>query len=444
MDKGKLLTAVLLIAAVTAGNLSAQDRGRVEWLATIKSYFQLSFNPKDDDGNINAPGVSFYEDDDGSAYGWDNMGDLRMWWGKDLVSMWAVLTYRQGWGFDSTLNITYDWSRSGNIGGKFQTGSRFSDGGTGGRGFSILTIDRISLHTWFQVWNRRILMEVNPVGGIDYEWGSVWQTPASFFEDRDITENTGLIGEGAAFFDDNQDVFFRIQFRNIVDNLNFGVALPHFGRLTNLDWGYNMKLVDGEPVYWEAHDLFTRAVIGFKYSPFDFTVAGAVKLDPGREQRAYIGGEYRINNQLGVRADFKLLNIGGISADIGDLDMGQGIQYQDGPLHALFTLYQRNLLWDNNSELELGIHTQVRYTFISRRLLGRLRVYYDHGIGDGTKKQQFEIEPGIFWAIGSQGVTDDLDHYSGMAFRFNYLFGTDNDGSDINEPRLFVGFRFSI
>ena len=442
MKKLWIWTALVVTLAFTAGNVSAQD-SRLEWSARVRTDLQLNFNPVDEDGE-NVPGIGFYDDDDGGAYSWETMGELLLWYGRDRVSMWGILSYRQGWGFETIYNLSFDNDRSGNVGGKIQIGSSFSGGGTDGRGFSLFSLDRISLYTWYQAWNRRILMELNPFGAEDEEWGPIWKTPAWLFDDRDIVENTGLPGEGAAFFDGNYDALFRIQFRNVIDNLNFGLTLPHFGRLTNLQWAYNHKIVDGMPQYWEAQDLFLSASLGFRYSVYEYTIAGGFKLDPDKAQRFYIGGEYRLTSQIFLRGDFKLLNIGGIGDDIGDLDMAQGVVFQDGPWHLMLSLYERNLLWQDNSELELGIRAQIRYTIIPRRLLSRLRLYYDHGLGDATQRQQFEIEPGIFWAIGTQGVSDDLDNYSGMMLRFNYTFGKSNDGATIDQPKMYIGFRWSM
>lgn len=428
----------------------AQDTGRVEWYARARTDIQLNFSPKqlDEEGNeIDYPGIAFYEDDNGGAYGWDNGAELLVWYGKGSTSMWGIASYRMGWGFETKYNLSYDNNHNGNAGGKVQIGARFGSQPTAANGgYALFTVNRLSAYGWWQAWNKRILMEMNPFGAIEEEWGSIWKTPAWLFDDHDIVENLGYANEAAAYFDGNLDSFFRIQFRNVVDNLNFGFFLPNFGQMTNLNWGYYTKFVDGEEKYWEAQDIFMRAGFGFKYTDFDYAFAGGFKMDPDKKQRAYIGGEYKVMDQkLGIRADFKWNHIGAVADNLSDLDMAQGVDFRDGPWNFYFTLYERNLFFDENKQLELVGKFQGKYTITPRKLLARMRFFYTQGIAElNDKYHEFEIEPGIFWAIGSQGVSDDLEQYSGMYVRFNFIFGRTAADTTIDERKIIVGFRWAM
>ena len=453
MEDGKVIkkvTAAFVFFCMGLTSAMAQDAARIEWYARARTDVQFNFSPKelDADGKeIDYPGIAFYEDDDGGAYGWDNGAELLLWYGKGSTSMWGILSYRMGWGFETKYNLSYDNNRSGNAGGKVQIGARFGSQPTGANGgYQAFTINRLSAYGWWQAWHKRILMELNPFGAIEEEWGSAWKTPAWLFDDHDIVENLGYANEAAAYFDGNLDAFFRIQFRNIVDNLNFGFFLPNFGQMNNLSWGYYTKTVKGETMFWEAKDIILRAGLGFRYSDFDYAFAGGFKMDPDKNQRAYLGGEYKVLDQkLGIRADFKWNHIGAVTNDLSDLDMAQGVVFNDGPLNVYLTLYERNILYDNNSEFELMTKLQGKYTIIPRKLLGRMRVFYTQGLGDLNKKyHEIELEPGIFWAIGNQGVTDDLESYSGMYARFSFVFGKTAMDKTFDERKIIVGFRWAF
>jgi len=453
MKKITITAAVMLVLVFITGELFAQDQGRVEWYGRARTDIQLNFREKKENENgtmEDFPGIAFYQDNNGSAYSWDTNGELLVWYGKGLTSMWGILSYRQGWGFESKYNLSYDNNHSGNAGGKIQTGSRWDKGLTTG-GFNPFLLNRLSMYGWFQAWNKRIFMEINPFGATEEEWGPIWRTPGNLFNDDenesgvDTPGNTGVPREKLAFYDHNIDAFFRIQFKNVVENLNFGVTFPQFGKLNSLNWAYNGKIEDGVMKYWEAKDLLMRTSIGFKYTTLDYGFAGGFKFDPDKAQRAYLGGEYKVLDQrLGIRADMKMLNIGGFGDNLGDLDLGEGVEFRDGPLNATFTLYQQNLLWNENKEIELRAEAQGKYVIIGRKLLGRLRVSYEFGVGDENNNyNKFEFEPGLFWALGSQGVTDNLDNYSGMYIRFNYQTGKNADETDIDEARVFIGFRWT-
>jgi len=444
----KIIVMTVVVLSLVTGSLFAQSQGRVEWYARARTDIQFNFSPMEEDENgqaITRPGIAFSEDDDGGAYSWDTNAELLVWYGKELTSMWGIISYRQGWGFETKFNLSYDNDRTGNMGGKVQTGSRWSSG-TDGSGFNLFELNRISTYGWWQAWNRRILMEMNPFGATEEEWGSAWRTPLNIFDDEEEAGGRQILSrDELAFFDHNIDAFFRLQVRNWVDNLNFGFALPNFGRLTALQWGYNTKMVDGEPHYWEAHDVFLRTSFGFTYNDFDWGIAGGFKLDPEKAQRAYLGGEYKLLNQrLRVGADFKWNNIGAMDEDGSDLDIAQMIIFNDGPLNLRLELGQLNLFYNDNSEFLLRVKAQCSYVIIGRRLLGRMRFYYYRGLGEDFKNySMFEIEPGIFWSLGPHGVSDSLDSYTGMFARFNYQFGTSVLNTDIDERKLIVGFRWA-
>lgn len=443
----KIAASALLVMALAGGGLFAQQ-GRMNWNARVRTELALDFDEELDINKkpIDRPNIDFFDKDGGRGTGssWDTMGEMLLWYGINQISMWGIVTYRQGWGFETKYNLAYDNARNGNAGGKFQFGSRW-DKGIGSGGFDVFKINRVSLYGWWQAWNKRIYMEVSPFGAVDNEWGDVWKTPANFFYDRDEDANTGLPSEQAAYFGDNYDALFRMQFRNVVDNLNFGFTLPQFGRLDKLVWSYNATIVDGQPRYWRGIDILTHASLGFKYSFYDLALAGGFKFDPDKAQRAYLGGEYKILDQrLGIRADFKMLNVFGVKDDIADLDMAQGLIWNDGFLNVLFSVFERNFLWEDNKKGEIELQTQGKYVLIPRKLLTRLRFYYTKGFGeDVLKYSKFEIEPGLYWAFGSQSVTDDLGQYIGLFFRFNFQFGKDSVGKDIDIKKLIVGFRWT-
>ena len=454
----KIVIAALMVMVITAGNVFAQQQGRMNWNARVRMEFEIDLNEPeiDDEGNRqDYPGVGFFNKDNlysihdpgGSGSSWDTMGELLLWYGINQISMWGIITYRQGWGFETKYNLAFDNARSGNAGGKLQIGSRWSRGIDEG-GFHLFKINRISMYGWWQAWNKRIYMEMNPFGTIEAEWGPVWRTPANLFHDRDNDENkenTGLPAGNAAYYDHNYDVLFRMQVRNVVDNLNFGFTLPHFGQLERLQWDFFSTIEDGEPRYWTGKDLITRASLGFTYSIYDLSLAGGFKGDPDRGQRAYLGGEYKlIDQRLGIRADFKLLNLGDFAAKNGDLDMAQGVLWNDGPLNIGLSLYQWNLLFNDNKEVKLEAQAHGRYVIVPRRLMGRLRFSAMTGVGEEVEKfHQIMIEPGVFWAMGPQSVTDDLGQYIGMFARVNFLFGKDVYGDSYDLKRLMIGFRWT-
>jgi hypothetical protein len=431
---------------IVPGVSFAQDTGRVDWSARARTDIDMNFRSEgttDSGTEEDIPGFAFGEDGNGGAYSWNTTGELLLWYGKGSVSMWGILTYRQGWGFETKYNLSYDSSRNGNIGGKVQTGSRFAVFDPSiSNGFNLFELNRLSLYGWWQVWDKRLLLEMNPFGALEDEWDSVWKTPAYLFDDHDA----GYKGSEAAFYDDNLDTFFRANFRNVIDNLSFGFGLPNFGQLNKLQWTYNRRNDAGEDgKFWDAQDVLLRANFGAKYTDFNWGAAAGFKLDPNKAQRAYIGGEYKaLDQRLGIRMDMKMNNIGALGDKEGDLDIAGGVQFREGPFSFQVTLKGLDLFYDDNKDLKIAADNWVRYMIIGRKLLSELEFVCSKGVGgDVEKAWQAEFRPGLFWAIGNQGVTDSLDDYSGMFAQFRFKTGKDADDLDVEELGLRIGFRWS-
>ena len=479
MRKYQVFTVLFITAAFAAGNLFAQAQGRMQWYTIASTELQFDWSDEAvrfNGDSLERPGFGFYEDEDGYAYSWDSVGEILMWYGRELISMWASMGYRMGWGFRSEWVVMYDNGNTTNVGGRMRIRSSGSEahGGSGETRFNPIAFNNIAMYGWYQAWNRRLFFEMNPFGATSSEFGTVWRTPGGLFHNtpngrrNNINGNTGLQHEDRAYYDTNETAFFRLQVRNLVENLNFGFTLPNFGAFQNLKWGYNSKMTDGQPAYWEAHDIFTRASFGARYNAFDWAVSGGFILDPDKAQRAYLGGDYRLLSQnLRIMADIKMLNIGALFDEEYrgqfDLDMAQGVSYTSGPWFASFTMYQKNIGWNDNKELELRFQTQARYVLVPRRVLTRLCINFETGIGElNNDAWRFEIEPGIFWSIGDRPVTDHLGNYTGMYVRPNLEIGNRGRIDPSGEPRdpnwkrgdflknldlfnlsVFVGFRWA-
>lgn len=473
MKMFKLAVAVMVFMTLAAGNLFAQSQGRFQWFTRASLVLMADWSDESltfDGTPVERPGFGFYEDEDGTAYSWDSVGEILLWYGRDLISMWVGFSYRMGWGFSSEWVVMYDNAQTGNVGGRMRLRAQGSAAQSDGdRNFNPFSLNRVSMYGWFQAWDRRILMEMNPFGATIEEWGTVWGTPMALFHNvangrrNNVIGNTGLWRENLAFFDNNEVSFFRLQVRNVVEGLNFGFALPNFGALEDLSWGYNSTMVDGVPVFWDVSDVFSRVVIGARYNAFDWGIAGGFQMDPVRGQRAYFGGEYRfMNHNLRVGADVKMLNIGAAFADgyqdQFDLDLAQRVMFISGPFTGSFTMYQKNLFWNDFNEFQLRFEAMARYVLVPSRLLARLCVNFDTGLGsENSRFWRVEIEPGLFWSIGALPISDNLNNYTGMFVRPNIQFGqranpvdpvnrnrnVNRSDIDIFDLSVFIGFRWA-
>jgi hypothetical protein len=483
----KKMVAALLVAGLTAGMVFAQQDqpGRLSWGAKFQTEMDLNF--AEDPPGEDVPGAQLKN--------YATSAQINLWYGKGLVSMWALADFQvsdlyTSWASDSwstTFNLSYDNDKSGTFGGKVETGT------TGGA-----ELNKVSLYGWLQLLNKRILVQFAPDlkqdsteylaknvnqsnetayswdGGRDFMiygadlWDSPWKTPAN------------LLFEDNSNYGDNQRSFINVNFKNWVRGLQFGFGLPHTGFSDkNFLWYLNTRNDDtptnrADDEFWDAEDFLLNSNFGVRYDSGPLSFAGGFKLDPDKYQGFYAGGQYKIlNDALAIRADARVLNIGGFEDKIGDVWAAEGIEYYAGRLGLNLTVKELYLLreswwsdqpdarswdWNNSrynspsgkrygegSRTEIQVSSWLKYTLVTNKVLAKLELTFYKGLGDLNKNySEFRISPKIFWATGNQNVSDSLGDFTGLYAQYDFRLGTYWDKSDIETSRMSFGFRWAI
>ncbi|GHU76698.1 hypothetical protein FACS189461_4580 [Spirochaetia bacterium] len=333
---------------------------------------------------------------------------------------WGILTGMAEYG-DGVNDTVSDYKVKGSLtlftsegtGGMFSPNQIDNDGTDG----KPITWKPSTLYAYYYLFNRQLKLDVAYAGYEEFSWRA-----------------SDVNADGFGNFDGSGG--FKLNYMPaFLSGLSAGIALPGLR-----DDGTAAHNATGL-----VEDYFKQTILGVKYDTGSLAVSTTVALAPNKAEKIQVGFLYKaIPDTLTVKADAQGNNLGDFG-DFGVIKFGANAEYVAKPLTAGLTFKGDGLYIDSDAgktqASTLTVNPYVYYNIIDNALQARLPVTVVIGISDFSEHTKtLTVEPGLYWNLKGDDNTDD----PGRGITAKYSFGYDLDGGDVTTNKLSLTFRWNF